>query len=66
MLDLLNEVYSKLQDLINNTNIEKEDDVKRTKNYLSALSTHIDTINRERNFVLTDKQVNIIWLVMVM
>ena len=65
---LLNEVNSKLQDLIDNTNIGNENDVKRTKNYLSALSTHIDAINRERNFVLTDKQDqilkrgNVVWV----
>lgn len=65
---LLDEVNSKLQDLINNTDIENEDDVKRTKNYLSALSTHIDAINRERNYVLTDKQDqilkrgNVVWV----
>ena len=52
---LLNEVNSKLQDLIDNTDIGNDDDVKRTKNYLSALSTHIDAINRERIFELTDK-----------
>ena len=65
---LLNEVNSKLQDLINNTDIENENDVKRTKNYLSALSTHIDAINRERIFELTDKQDqilkrgNVVWV----
>ena len=68
MNTLLDEVNSKLQDLINNTDIENEDDVKRTKNYLSALSTHIDAINRERNYVLTDKQDqilkrgNVVWV----
>ena len=62
MNTLLDEVNSKLQDLINNTDIENEDDVKRTKNYLSALSTHIDAINRERNYVLTDKQDQILKL----
>lgn len=65
---LLNEVYSKLQDLIDNTDIGNENDVKRTKNYLSALSTHIDAINRERIFELTDKQNqilkrgNVVWV----
>lgn len=65
---LFNEVSAKLQDLIDNTNIENENDVKRTKNYLSALSTHIDAINRERIFELTDKQDqilkrgNVVWV----
>ena len=65
---LLNEVNSKLQDLIDNTDIGNDDDVKRTKNYLSALSTHIDAINRERIFELTDKQDqilkrgNVVWV----
>ena len=65
---LLNELNSKLQHLINNTDIENENDVKRTKNYLSALSTHIDAINRERIFELTDKQDqilkrgNVVWV----
>lgn len=68
MDSLLNEVHSKLQDLINNTNIEDEEDIKRTKNYLIALSSHIDAINRERNFVLTNKQDqilkrgNVVWV----
>ena len=68
MNTLLNEVYSKLQDLIDNTDIGNDDDVKRTKNYLSALSSHIDAINRERIFKLTDKQDqilkrgNVVWV----
>lgn len=68
MNTLLNEVYSKLQDLIDNTDIRNDDDVKRTKNYLSALSSHIDAINRERIFKLTDKQDqilkrgNVVWV----
>ena len=68
MNTLLNEVYSKLQDLIDNTDIGNDDDVKRTKNYLSALSSHIDAINRERSFKLTDKQDqilkrgNVVWV----
>lgn len=65
---LLNEVNSKLKDLIDNTDIGNDDDVKRTKNYLSALSSHIDAINRERIFKLTDKQDqilkrgNVVWV----
>ena len=68
MDNLLNEVNSKLQDLIDNTNTENEDDIKRTKNYLSALLSHIDAINRERNYVLTDEQDqilkrgNVVWV----
>lgn len=53
---LLNEVNTKLQDLINNTDIENEEDIKRTKNYLSALLSHIDAVNKERSFVLTKEQ----------
>ena len=65
---LLNEVNSKLKDLIDNTDIGNENDVKRTKNYLSALLSHIDAINRERIFELTDKQDqilkrgNVVWV----
>lgn len=53
---LLNEVNSKLKELVDKTNIENEDDIKRTKNYLSALLSHIDAISRERNFTLTEQQ----------
>ena len=65
---LLNEVNSKLKDLIDNTDIGNENDVKRTKNYLSALLSHIDAINRERIFELTNKQDqilkrgNVVWV----
>lgn len=65
---LLNEVNTKLQDLINNTDIENEEDIKRTKNYLSALLSHIDAVNKERNFVLTKEQWqilkrgNVVWV----
>lgn len=65
---LLNEVNTKLQDLINNTDIENEEDIKRTKNYLSALLSHIDTVNKERSFVLTKEQWqilkrgNVVWV----
>lgn len=58
MNTLFNEVCTKLQDLIDNTDIENENDVKRTKNYLTALSSHIDAINREQNFILTEEQKN--------
>lgn len=65
---LLNEVNTKLQDLINNTDIENEEDIKRTKNYLSALLSHIDAVNKERSFVLTKEQWqilkrgNVVWV----
>lgn len=68
MYDLLNEVNSKLQDLVNNTDDKNEKDIKRTKNYLSALSDHIDTINKEREFSLNEEQDkilkrgNIVWV----
>ena len=68
MYDLLNEVNSKLQDLVNNTDDKNEQDIKRTKNYLSALSDHIDTINKEREFSLNEEQDkilkrgNIVWV----
>ena len=68
MYDLLNEVNSKLQDLVNNTDDKNEKDIKRTKNYLSALSEHIDTINKEREFSLNEdqdkilKRGNIVWV----
>lgn len=68
MNTLFDEVNSKLQGLIDNTNTENDDDIKRTKNYLSALSSHIDAINRERNYVLTDEQEqilkrgNVVWV----
>nr|DAH71669.1 MAG TPA: PemK-like protein [Caudoviricetes sp.] len=68
MQNLLNEVNSKLQDLINDTDNNNARDVKRTKNYLSALSEHIDSIKRERNFVLSEEQKsmikrgNIVWV----
>lgn len=68
MYDLLNEVNSKLQDLVNNTDDKNEKDIKRTKNYLSALSGHIDTINKEREFSLNEdqdkilKRGNIVWV----
>ena len=65
---LLKEVNSKLKELVDKTNIEDEDDIKRTKNYLSALLSHIDAINKERNFALTEEQGqilkrgNIVWI----
>lgn len=68
MNTLLNDVNSKLNEFVDNTNIEDEDDIKRTKNYLSALLSHIDAINRERNYVLTDEQDqilkrgNVVWV----
>lgn len=68
MQNLLNEVNSKLQDLVDDTDIENENDIKRTKNYLAALSDHIDSIKKERNFVLTEEQDsilkrgNIVWV----
>lgn len=60
MQNLLDEVYSKLQDLVDDTDVENENDVKRTKNYLVALSDHIDSIKKERNFVLTEEQKSMI------
>lgn len=68
MQNLLNDVNSKLQDLVNDTDNNNAKDVKRTKNYLSALSEHIDSIKRERNFVLSEEQKsmikrgNIVWV----
>ncbi len=53
---LLIEIKSKLEDMVNSTNRNDANDVKRTLNYLSALSSHIDSINRERNFSLTSEQ----------
>lgn len=66
--NLLNEVNFKLQDLVNDTDSNNTQDVKRTKNYLSALSEHIDFIKKERNFVLSEEQKtmikrgNIVWV----
>lgn len=68
MQNLLNKVNSKLQDLVNDTDDNDAKDVKRTKNYLSALSDHIDSIKKERNFVLSEEQKamikrgNIVWV----
>lgn len=55
---LLKEIKLKLEDMVNNTDRSDANDIKRTLNYLSALSSHIDSINRERNFSLTDEQKN--------
>lgn len=68
MKTLLDDVCSKLRDLVQNTNQNDINDIKRTKNYLSALSSHIDAINREHQFVLNDEQKamikrgNIVWV----
>lgn len=53
---LLDEVITKLRLLVENTEENDGNDVKRTKNYLNALNSHIDAINREKNFILTDEQ----------
>lgn len=58
METLLKEINSKLSDLIENTNKDDVSDVKRTMNYLSALSYHIDSINKEKDFLLTEEQMN--------
>lgn len=68
METLFNEVNEKLLALIDNTNKNDEDDIKRTKNYLTALSSHIDAINREHIVTLNQKQNdilkrgNIVWV----
>lgn len=65
---IFNEVNEKLLNLINNTDIKNEDDRKRTRNYLLALSSHIDAVNRERDFSLTEEQRamikrgNVVWI----
>lgn len=65
---LLDEVYEKLSNMVNKTDQENIKDVKRTRNYLSALSSHIDAIDREREFNLTNKQKgmmirgNVVWV----
>lgn len=56
MTTLLNEITNKLQNLINNTDVTNEKDIKRTTNYLNALSSHIDAVNREKGFSLSDEQ----------
>lgn len=68
METLLDDVCSKLRELVQNTNQNDINDIKRTKNYLSALSSHIDTINKEREFSLNKEQDkilkrgNIVWV----
>lgn len=65
---IFNEVNEKLLNLISNTDIKNEDDRKRTRNYLLALSSHIDAVNRERDFSLTEEQRamikrgNVVWI----
>lgn len=53
---MLNDIVLKLHELIDNTDVNNTKDIKRTENYLSALSSHIDAINRERGFILTEQQ----------
>ena len=56
MDNILNKVIVQLTSLVEHTDENNEEDVKRTTNYLYALSSHINAINREKNFVLTDEQ----------
>lgn len=53
---LFSEIKTKLEALIQNTDTGNETDVKRTQNYLSALLSHIDAVNREKGFSLSDEQ----------
>ncbi len=56
MEELLAEINQKLTQMIEETDASNPDDIKRTKNYLAALSTHIDSINREKGFQLSSEQ----------
>lgn len=56
MEESLQDVYKKLTALIEQTNQEDENDVKRTVNYLNALSKHIDLICKERTFEIIEEQ----------
>lgn len=53
MNKLLQDIYIKLSALIEHTDVQDE---KRTINYLRALLSHIDAINREKDFVLSEEQ----------
>lgn len=53
---LFKEVSIKLANLIEHTDENDENDVKRTTNYLGAIIRHIVLINQERGFKISDKQ----------
>lgn len=60
MKELLAEINQKLTQMIEKTDVSNPNDIKRTKNYLEALSTHIDSINREKDFQLGSEQLKLL------
>ncbi len=60
MEELLAEINRKLAQMIEETDVSNPNDIKRTKNYLAALSNHIDSINREKGFQLDSEQIKLL------